>query len=238
MADVWGLADPRSTEVRTVSVTVAGKNSWGDDVADDGRPTWSRALLIDTAVELLRERGPDAITVEALTTSAQMSRATLYRQFPGCSEVLAAAFCELIPAAVSPPSAGPWRDRLVTVLTGHARAVAESPLIATAICWLALGRGQAGLAGAFGPEAADTPERSALRTRIGDWCSAPIDDVLASSAACAELGAIDAELVFALLIAPVVFGRPTRPHAVATAAVAAFAQAHSGRVGEDESGGT
>jgi AcrR family transcriptional regulator len=207
-------------------------------MTDDGRPTWSRTLLIDTAIELLREGGPDAVTVEALTTSAQMSRATLYRQFPGCSEVLAAAFSELIPAAVVPPATGSWRDRLVAVLAGHARAVGELPLIVTAICSLTVERGPAGLAGAFVVEAADTAERNALRKSLGEWCIAPIDDVLASPQARAELGAIDHEFVFALLIAPVVFGRTSRRQACAAAAVAAFAHAHAHPFVDEESGTT
>lgn len=198
-------------------------------MADGGRPTWSRTLLIDTAVELLREGGPDAVTVEAVTTSAQMSRATLYRQFPGCSEVLAAAFGELIPAPVTAPAAGSWRNRLIEVLVGHARAVADRPLIVTAMCWLSVGTGRSGLADAFAVDAVDSPQRTALRQRIEAWCTAPIDDVLASPAAGAELGEIDRELVFALLIAPVVFGRSTRPQVCAAAAVAAFSAAHTER---------
>ncbi|CAN5520162.1 TetR/AcrR family transcriptional regulator [soil metagenome] len=205
-------------------------------MADDSRPTWSRTLLIDTAVELLREGGPDAVTVEAVTTSAQMSRATLYRQFPGCSEVLAAAFCELIPAPSVPPATGSWRDRLIAVLAGHARAVTELPLIVSAICWLAQGSGRSGLADAFVADGLDSSGRNALRQRIGAWCTAPIDDVLADQHARDELGEIDRELVFALLIAPVVFGRISRPHACAAAAVDAFAQAHSERLVEQGSG--
>jgi AcrR family transcriptional regulator len=205
-------------------------------MADGGRPTWSRTLLIDTAVELLREGGPDAVTVGAVTASAQMSRATLYRQFPGCSEVLAAAFGELIPAPATPAATGSWQDRLIAVLVGHAQAVADRPLIVTAMCWLSVGAGRSGLADAFATEAVDSPQRNALRNRIGAWCIAPIDDVLASPPARDELGEVDRDLVFALLIAPVVFGRSTRPQVCAAAAVAAFSAAHTER-SVDQAGG-
>jgi hypothetical protein len=139
---------------------------------------------------------------------------------------LAAAFCELIPATASPPATGSWQDRLIAVLVGHARAVAELPLIVTAICWLALGSGQTGLADAFAADAMDSPQRNALRKRIGAWCSAPIDEVLTTQPARDQLGEIDRDLVFALLIAPVVFGRTVQPQVCAAAAVAAFSAAH------------
>jgi AcrR family transcriptional regulator len=196
-------------------------------VVADARPVWSRELLIDTAVELLHTGGAAAITVDAVTTSAQVSRATLYRQFPGCGELVAAAFNDTIPPVPPPPPPGPWRERLGAVLVDQAKAVTESPHLVEGLCWLALDRGSAvRLDEVLSPDDADADERRALSDHLRQWCLTPLYDVLDCPQARADLGEVDRELVFAFLVAPTLCGATARPRVWAGAAVAAFAAAH------------
>ena len=74
-----------------------------DGVADP-RPARSRARLLDAATALLRSGGPSAVTIDAVTRSANVARATLYRHFSSANDLLAAAFMSLLQPAPMPPS--------------------------------------------------------------------------------------------------------------------------------------
>ncbi len=76
-------------------------------VSSDPRPARSRARLLDAATALLRSGGPSAVTIDAVTRSANVARATLYRHFSSGNDLLAAAFMILIPPAPM-PSAMAW----------------------------------------------------------------------------------------------------------------------------------
>src|ERR1700722_14778752 len=79
----------------------------------DPRPARSRARLVAAATALLRTGGPGAVTIDAVTRSANVARATLYRHFSGANDLLAAAFMGLIPPAPMPPEEGSLRERLI-----------------------------------------------------------------------------------------------------------------------------
>ena len=59
------------------------------DARTDPRPARSRARLLDAATALLRSGGPSAVTIDAVTRSANVARATLYRHFPSANDLLA-----------------------------------------------------------------------------------------------------------------------------------------------------
>ncbi|CAN5636236.1 TetR/AcrR family transcriptional regulator [soil metagenome] len=194
-------------------------------MTDDARPTWSRDLLVDTAVELLRDGGPASVTVDAVTRAAQVSRATLYRQFPSGSEVLAAAFGQVIPPSKPPPATGPVDERLVAVLTDLAAGVKEVPLIVTAMCWVSVERGGSRLEDCLFADNADGTERRVLCQRLLDWCLSPLHQVFDTAGAAGELGVVDRKLAFALLVAPVLVGCGDRPRICAEVAVEAYLRA-------------
>src|SRR6201984_1852740 len=106
----------------------------------DPRPALSRARLVEAATTLLRSGGPSAVTVDAVTRTANVARATLYRHFPSGNDLLAAAFNSLIPPPPMPPAEGSLRDRLIASVLAQAEAVAQAPAALTAMSWLALGR--------------------------------------------------------------------------------------------------
>lgn len=143
------------------------------------------------------------MTIEAVTRSANVARATLYRHFPSGNELLAAAFTTLIPPSPTPPAEGALRDRLIALVLAQAEVVAQAPAVLTAMSWLALGPDLDGL-----PEArrARGSSIATLRERIAAQYAAPFDAVFDSPQG-AELGEVDRSRAIALLIGPLVLGR-------------------------------
>jgi AcrR family transcriptional regulator len=172
----------------------------------DPRPARSRARLLDAAVTLLRAGGPSAVTVDAVTRTANVARATLYRHFPSGNDLLAAAFNSLIPASPTPPAEGSLRDRLVAVVLAQAEAVAHAPTVMTAMSWLALGRDLEGWPEPRHRANADSAAITTLRERIAQQYAEPFD-VIFDSPEAAELGEVDRSRAIALLIGPLVLGR-------------------------------
>ncbi|WP_255380943.1 MULTISPECIES: TetR/AcrR family transcriptional regulator [unclassified Mycobacterium] len=162
--------------------------------------------MLEAAAALLRSGGPSAVTVDAVTRTANVARATLYRHFPSGNDLLAAAFNSLIPPSPTPPAEGSLRDRLVALVLAQAEAVAQAPALLTAMSWLALGPDLEGL-----PEPrdadADSCSITSLRERIAQQYAAPFDAVFDSPEAAAELGEVDRSRAIALLIGPLVLGR-------------------------------
>ena len=172
----------------------------------DPRPARSRARLLDAATALLRAGGPGAVTVDAVTRSANVARATLYRHFPSANDLVAAAFMSLIPPPPMPPAEGSLRDRLIAVAAGWAETISEAPTTLTAMAWLSLGPDIAKV-----PDAARSEEGGrevlSLRERIAEQYSAPFDAIFGGEQVAAELGRVDRTMAFALLVGPLAFGR-------------------------------
>jgi AcrR family transcriptional regulator len=193
--------------------------------SSDPRPARSRARLLDAATALLRSGGPSAVTIDAVTRSANVARATLYRHFSSANDLLAASFMSLIPPAPMPPADGSLRERLVAIVGAWAQSIAEVPTMLTAMAWLSLG-----------PDIGQLPDRHAevtspqmlsLRERLAEQYSAPFDAIFDSPQAAAELEPVDRSVAFALLIGPLAFGRISTLadfdyQAVAVAAVDGF----------------
>jgi AcrR family transcriptional regulator len=163
--------------------------------------------LLEAAAALLRSGGPSAVTVDAVTRSANVARATLYRHFPSGNDLLAAAFNSLIPPSPTPPAEGALRDRLIAVVLAQAEAVAEAPAALTAMSWLALGRDLEELPEPRHSRGADSASITTLRERIAQQYAAPFDAIFDSPEAATELGEVDRSRAIALLIGPLVLGR-------------------------------
>jgi AcrR family transcriptional regulator len=162
--------------------------------------------LLEAAATLLRAGGPSAVTVDAVTRTANVARATLYRHFPSGNDLLAAAFNSLIPPSPTSPAEGSLRDRLVAVVLAQAESVAQAPALMTAMSWLSLGRDLEGLPEPQHSQAADSAAITTLRERIALQYAAPFDAIFDSPEA-AELGEVDRSRAIALLIGPLVLGR-------------------------------
>jgi AcrR family transcriptional regulator len=172
-------------------------------ITGDPRPARSRARLLDAATTLLRTGGPSAVTIDAVTRSANVARATLYRHFSSANDLLASAFTSLLQPAPMPPTGGTLRDQLIAVVVGWAESIAEVPAMLTAMTWLA-----------SGPDAASADTRhddsdavGTLRQRVIQLYSAPFHAIFDSPQAVDELEAVDDVQAMALLIGPLVLGK-------------------------------
>ncbi|MEU0495283.1 TetR/AcrR family transcriptional regulator [Mycobacterium sp. NPDC006124] len=172
----------------------------------DPRPARSRARLLEAATVLLRSGGPSAVTVDAVTRTANVARATLYRHFSSANDLLAASFTSLIPPPPMPPEHGTLRERLVAIVVAWAQSIAEAPTILTAMSWLSLGPDMGRLPQPSDADSA-SPEMRSLRQRIAQQYSAPFDVIFDSPQAAAELTDVDRTVAFALLVGPLAFGR-------------------------------
>lgn len=183
-------------------MTVSGSRVGSE--SKDPRPARSRARLLDAATALLRSGGPSAVTIDAVTRSANVARATLYRHFSSANDLLAAAFMSLLQRAPMPPAEGSLRDRLIAVVVGWAESIAEVPAMITAMAWLASGPD----AGAYSE--VQHPESDAvgtLRSRIIQFYSVPFDAIFDSPQAAEELEDVDRIEAIALLIGPLILGK-------------------------------
>lgn len=176
------------------------------DGRGDPRPARSRARLLEAATALLRSGGPGAVTIDAVTRSANVARATLYRHFSSANDLLAASFVSLIPPPPMPPEDGSLRERLTSIVVAWADSIAEAPTTLTAMAWLSLGPDIGSMPDPHHGVAGSAEVRS-LRERIAQQYSAPFDVIFESPQAAAELEPFDRALAFALLIGPLAFGR-------------------------------
>jgi AcrR family transcriptional regulator len=173
-------------------------------MTDDPRPARSRARLLDAATALLQSGGPSAVTVDAVTRSAKVARATLYRHFSSANDLLAAAFVSLLQPAPMPPAEGELRDRLLAVVVGWAESIAEAPTTLTAMTWLASGPDAGSYSEVRQP---DSDAVGTLRAKIIQLYSTPFDAIFDSPQAAAETGEVDRIQAIALLIGPLILGR-------------------------------
>lgn len=174
-------------------------------LTSDPRPARSRARLLDAATALLRSGGPSAVTIDAVTRSANVARATLYRHFASANDLVAAAFMSLIPPAPMPPEDGSLRERLTAIVVAWAESIAEAPTTLTAMAWLSLGPDMSHVPAR--QTQTGSPEMRSLRERIAEQYSAPFDAIFNSPQAAAQLKPVDRTMAFALLIGPLAFGR-------------------------------
>lgn len=170
---------------------------------EDPRRVRSRARLLDAATTLLATGGADAVTIEAVTATAGVARATLYRHFANGTELVAAAFARLLPPAPPVPEQGDLRTRLVELLTAQARIIEEAPTPLTAMCWMGMGPGLRDLT-SDGEEHA-RPELQSLREVLVERYRSSFDKVLATPEAREELGDFDYDLALIQLLGPIVF---------------------------------
>src|SRR6478672_7226737 len=174
------------------------------DGSTDPRPARSRARLLDAATALLRSGGPSAVTIDAVTRSANVARATLYRHFSSANDLMAAAFMSLLQPAPMPPNEGSLRDQLIAVVVGWTEAIAEVPAMFTAMTWMASGPD----AGSYSDvHQTDSDAVGTLRSRIIQLYSAPFEALFESPQAAAELDEVDHVQAMALLIGPLILGR-------------------------------
>ncbi|WP_255375754.1 TetR/AcrR family transcriptional regulator [Saccharomonospora sp. CUA-673] len=152
----------------------------------------------------MAEGGIDAVTIDAVTRTAGIARATLYRHFGTGTELLAAAFERLLPPVAPAPAHGPLRERLLTLLTNQAHLIDHAPLQLTVLSWLGMSIAPTPPS----PTQSDRPRLHTLRRRIIELYRQPFDAVLTSDAAHNALRpGTDTTAALAHLIGPLIFNR-------------------------------
>lgn len=69
--------------------------------------------MLAVTLQLLQENGYDRLTLEAVATTAQASKATMYRRWPTKAELVLAAFIEGVRQVAVPPDTGTLRGDLL-----------------------------------------------------------------------------------------------------------------------------
>ncbi|MCW2561381.1 MAG: HTH-type transcriptional regulator [Mycobacterium sp.] len=86
-----------------------------------GRPVdaspWTprEAELLAVTLQLLQQNGYDRLTLDAVATTAQASKATVYRRWPTKAELVLAAFIEGVRHVAVPPDTGTLRGDLLAL---------------------------------------------------------------------------------------------------------------------------
>jgi AcrR family transcriptional regulator len=94
---------------------------------DDPRVVRTRSTVITAVHRLLRTEGPAAVTFGRITRETGVSRTTLYRHWPGRSELVADAWARLVPPAPAPPTTD-LRADLVAMFTRVRDAVESTTM--------------------------------------------------------------------------------------------------------------
>jgi AcrR family transcriptional regulator len=123
-----------------------------------GRPRSAEAsrLILDAAVQLLREGGPGAVSIDAVAARSGVARTTIYRRFRDRGQLIAAVLDELV-STEAPPRELPVVDKLRWVL-------------ARAADLLERGIGRGGVAALL--VGGDAEFTSALRARLAEQLTA------------------------------------------------------------------
>ncbi len=152
----------------------------------------TRATVLAAASDLLIERGVGAVTIDAVIQRSGVARSTIYRHWPTRTELVAAAFDNLIHPPPSVPPPGPLGDRLRTAFAPIVEAMSDP--------------GYTALASAVLGSMLRDPELGGLRERFVAAHTAPVRMILADATASGELAAgADLDVAVSLLVGPVIF---------------------------------
>ncbi|MFF5991308.1 TetR/AcrR family transcriptional regulator [Prauserella flavalba] len=178
----------------------------------DPRLDRSRAAILAAAVALLSEGGVRQVTIDAVTARSGVARSTLYRHFPNNTELLAAAFQQLLPPLRPPSANGSPRERLLRLVRAQARQIEQAPTLA-AVVWMTT----IGLSADTPADAAERTRLAALREHIVTNYRSPFDTVLTACLGAGgrpdddEIDAAAAQLVGPLLFNTLITRRPNDP---------------------------
>jgi TetR/AcrR family transcriptional regulator, regulator of autoinduction and epiphytic fitness len=195
----------------------------------DPRLDRSRSAILSAAVALLAEGGIKQVTIDAITTRSGVARSTLYRHFPNHTELLAAAFQELLPPLRLPAAGLSPRDRLLQLVLALADQIERTPTVA-ALVWMST----IGLSGAPPTDSDEQTWLGTLREHLLDRCRRPFDMVLTECLWTTErpserdLDTVTAQLVGPLLFNTLVTKRPNNKE-FCTRVVDDFLAAHGCR---------
>ena len=86
-----------------------------DEIQDDPRIGRTRGRVVEAALELLAEGGPEAVTHQRVAEEAGIGRATVYRHWPDRWDLIRDSL-ESLSLALEPPEGAKLRDRLIDMV--------------------------------------------------------------------------------------------------------------------------
>ena len=87
---------------------------------DQTDPAVRNPKLMATVIDLLREAGYDGMTIDSIAARARVSKATIYRHWPGKAELVAAALRHRQVTVQTPADTGSLRGDLLELLRATA----------------------------------------------------------------------------------------------------------------------
>ena len=106
------------------------------EVHVDPRVERSRAVITGAATDLLVQGGVHAVTVDAVIARSGVARSTIYRHFPASTDLLAAAFDQLLPPVPEAPAEGTFPERLLGLMLQQSAMLRDAPTTVVMTAWL------------------------------------------------------------------------------------------------------
>ena len=200
----------------TAPTAAAGRGGSRPDRHDDsgvgpGRPRDPQVdtAIIDAAVELMRDGGAEALSMEAVANRASVSRASVYRRYANRVDLMEAVFHAVAAQKLNPPDTGSVRSDLVQLVQWLRTVLVDSD-------------GGAMLPVMLGAAKESTEVREALE-RFTSARRAPTLEVIRRGVDRGEIRAeVDADLLADLLVGAVIYRVLMRNGTIDDAAAAAL----------------
>ena len=177
----------------------------------------TRDAVIRAAVELLLDGGTSALTVEAVVQRSGVARSTIYRHWPTRTEMVAAAFAELMPPIPPPILTGDLQQQLEALLVPLADQIATEEFAALVPSLLSA--------------AASDPELAPFHAGFVASQREPVHAVLRQAVEDRTIRRLDLDEAVSQLVGPLLFQRVILNESVSPAfarrLVADFLAAHS-----------
>ena len=160
-----------------------------------GRPRDARVdrSILDAALGLLAEGGPDALTIDAVATRAAVARTTVYRRWRGKDELILAVLDDVAARLMPAPNLGDARADLVAIVDAAVRVLADADVRSL-------------IAAIIAESTRNEPLAQTFRLRLLDLRRDELRNVLEGGIARGEVaGDLDVEAAADLLIGPVYY---------------------------------
>jgi TetR/AcrR family transcriptional regulator, regulator of autoinduction and epiphytic fitness len=166
----------------------------------DPRVERSRAVITAAATDLLMQGGVHAVTVDAVIARSGVARSTIYRHFPASTDLLAAAFDQLLPPVPEAPAAGTFPERLLGLMLQQSAMLRDAPTTVVMTAWLVV------TTEGMKHAASASPHFSGLQQRLLEHHSSPLSTLLRSGLERRELRQdLDVDVAVSQLGGPLVF---------------------------------
>jgi AcrR family transcriptional regulator len=186
------------TQAQPVTGIAAGTAS--GEVHVDPRVERSRAVITAAATDLLMQGGVHAVTVDAVIARSGVARSTIYRHFPASTDLLAAAFDQLLPPVPEAVTEGAFPDRLLELMLQQSAMLRDAPTTVVMTAWLVV------TTEGMKHAAASSPHFSGLQQRLLEHHRSPLATLLRAGLDRGELRAdLDVDIAVSQLGGPLVF---------------------------------